>query len=135
MRKLAATLLLAALITPAFALSGFAQNRDDHDHGARHPDEHWHGDIHSFRDHDLDYWHGGHWFHGPHGGRKGWWWVLGNAWYFYPAPVYPYPNPYIPPVMAPPPPAVTYWYYCRHPRGYYPYVPACYGRWHEVPGY
>jgi hypothetical protein len=141
MKKLAAVFLLAALFAPAFAQSGYAQEHD-HDHGGRHgdhgdwhPDAHWGGDIHAFHDHDLAYWHQGHWFHGPHGGRNGWWWILGGAWYFYPAPVYPYPDPYIPPVMAPPPPAMAYWYYCRNPRGYYPYVPACYGRWREVPAY
>jgi hypothetical protein len=23
----------------------------------------------------------------------GWWWVIGPAWYLYPAPIYPYPDP------------------------------------------
>jgi hypothetical protein len=26
----------------------------------------------------------------------------------------------------------AYWYYCRHPSGYYPYVKQCYGRWERV---
>ena len=140
MKKLAAVLVLAALLAPAFAKPLFAQENWDHGHGggpnrAAHSDPHWGGDIHAFRDHDLAYWRGGHWFHGPHGGRKGWWWTVGGAWYFYPAPIYPYPNPFLPPIMAPAPAAVTYWYYCHNPRGYYPYVPVCYGPWHDVPAY
>jgi hypothetical protein len=34
-----------------------------------------------------------------------------------------------PPSDAPP----TFWYYCDNPRGYYLYVPRCYGYWHKVP--
>jgi hypothetical protein len=154
MKKFAAALLLTALIAPSFALA------QDHDHGGGphrdwHPDKHWRGDIHAFRDRDINYWHTGHWFHGHHSGRLGWWWVLGPNFYFYPAPVYPFPDPFIPSIVAPAPtviapppvvavpppaivapsPAVSYWYFCHNPRGYYPYVPACYGRWHAVPVY
>ena len=49
----------------------------------------------------IEYWHGGHWVHGFHHGRDGWWWVVGPTWYFYPAPVYPYPDPYsVPPPVV-----------------------------------
>src|SRR5215470_9380492 len=102
---------------------------------APHPDP-WHGDIHHFHEHDWDVWRGGHWFHGTHGGRIGWWWIAGGTYYFYPAPVYPYPSPWEPPAVelvtppvasAPPPSPTQYWYYCGPARSYYPYVPTCPG--------
>jgi hypothetical protein len=98
-----------------------------------HDDWRWHDDdIHRFHEHDFDRWRAGRWFHGRHEGRSGWWWVIGPNWYFYPAPVYPYPDPYMPPTVAPPPPR-TY-YYCDNPPGYYPYVRACPTPWRAVPG-
>jgi hypothetical protein len=100
-------------------------------------DPHWHGhDMHHFHGYDEHMWHGGRWFHGPHGGRDGWWWIVNGGWYFYPAPVYPYPNPYVPPVVVPAqpaPPASAFWYYCSNPPGYYPYVPSCATNWVAVP--
>ena len=94
----------------------------------------WHGDIREFHRRDLHVWRGGRWVHGWHARRFAWWWVAGGLWYFYPAPVYPYPDPYTPPVVAPPPqPQPQYWYYCRNPAGYYPYVPECPGGWQAVP--
>ena len=102
----------------------------------------WHGDIRQFHAHDWNVWRGGHWFHGPHLGRPGWWWVVGSVWYFYPTPVYPYPNPYEPPPAVlvtppmdapPPPPSTQYWYFCERAQGYYPYVPTCPGGWRQVP--
>jgi hypothetical protein len=96
----------------------------------RHEDEWRDHDIHRFHEHGFERWRGGHWVHGRHEGRLGWWWVVGPTWYFYPAPVYPYPDPYVPPGYAPPPP--TY-YYCDNLPGYYPYVPACRGPWRPVP--
>jgi hypothetical protein len=38
-----------------------------------------------------------------------------------------------PPVMIPPAPPPTSWYYCDDPPGYYPYVPQCPGGWRQVP--
>jgi hypothetical protein len=101
----------------------------------------WRGGIEHFHEHDIVVWRGGHWFHGWHGARLGWWWIVGPAWYWYPAPVYPYPNPYTPPVVvqAPAsPPAQPQnlpptWYYCDRPAGYYPYVPECASGWKAVP--
>jgi hypothetical protein len=79
---------------------------------------------------------GGHWFHGWHGGRFGWWWAgPGLAWTYYPygwdyAPDYgyydygqDYGQPY----------AGQYWYYCSDPGGYYPYVTQCNTQWQTVP--
>ena len=115
------TTTLASLIL-LVALPAMAQHHDD-----RNWRDH---DIHRFHEHDFNRWRGGHWVHGRHGGQLGWWWVIGPSWYFYPAPVYPYPDPYQPPTIAPPPP--TY-YYCDNPPGYYPYVPSCPTPWRAVP--
>jgi len=62
--------------------------------------------------------------------------------YPYAAPIYPYPNPYLPPTVvvqqvAPQPqplqPQSQSWYYCPNPQGYYPYVPQCNVPWQSVP--
>jgi hypothetical protein len=101
----------------------------------------WRGDIRHFGGHDASRWQQGRWYHGAHGGRSGWWWIVGPTWYFYLTPVYPYPDPYEPPALvgiAPPPPPGTpprYWYYCADPPGYYPYVAWCRVTWRAVPAY
>lgn len=89
---------------------------------------------------DIGPWYHGHWRHGPRYGRLGWWWVVGGAWYFYPSPIYPYPNPYIPPIAGVPqlaapagPPPQQYWYYCQSNGTYYPYVSSCAEGWQKVP--
>lgn len=79
---------------------------------------------------DAERWHGGRWFHGEHVGRLGWWWVAGDSWYFYPAPVYPYPDPYIPPAVVAP--SAGYSYYCTSANAYYPYVTACPEGWKPI---
>ena len=83
----------------------------------------------------MNVWRGGRWYHGSHDGRSGWWWIVGTLWYFYPSPVFPYPNPYVPPVASVPPttPTTSYYYYCQNPSGYYPYVTQCPGGWQLVP--
>ncbi len=122
---------LVAVLSLALAPRAMAEDRHERE-------EHWdrHRDIREFHDRDLHVWRGGHWVHGRHGGRLGWWWVVGGAWYFYPAPVYPYPNPYVPPVVVatPPPPDASpqYWYYCRSASAYYPYVTSCPEGWMQV---
>ena len=107
----------------------------------RHEGPAFHGEIGRFHEHDWAVWHGGRWEHGYHGGRLGWWWVAGGIWYFYPYPVYPYPDPFVPPVVVtqpaqpgvlPPPPTPTSWYYCNSARGYYPYIPSCPEGWQQV---
>ncbi len=101
----------------------------------------FHGrDFRHFSPHERTLWIGGHWIHGWHDRRYAWWWTVGNSWYFYPEPIYPYPT-YVPPaivVQQPPPvptglPAAQYWFYCDKPRGYYPYVASCNGAWRQVP--
>jgi hypothetical protein len=113
--------------------------------GESHRDAgHWNGRIERFHEHDYRTWSGGHWEHGRHDGRYGWWWLAGGLWYFYPAPIYPYPDPYAPPVVVVPqvapqpvaplaPPPAQYWYYCDAAGGYYPYVPSCPSGWRAVP--
>jgi hypothetical protein len=50
---------------------------------------------------------GGHWYHGWHNGRYGWWlWGPGLAWTYY-----------------------NNQPYCSNPAGYYPYVTQCYTGW------
>ena len=93
-------------------------------HGAWAPHPAWQGGAHF----NTSHWHGGHWWHGIYGGRGGWWWIVGPDWYWYPAAVYPYPDPYTPPDMA-----SGYWYWCDAYQQYYPYVGACPSGWRAVP--
>lgn len=155
-------LLLVTPIVAALALPAAADEHDHHDHDRDHHDFHDHHDHHDFHGHDfrfftaveLSLWASGAWFHDWHDGRHGWWWVTDGVWYYYPAPVYPYPT-YVPEpvaVVAPPPPAPVYapppapvaappevapppqsWYYCEELHGYYPNVQTCPGPWHPVP--
>ena len=133
--------LALALVAYTSLPTGIAQAREGGHFGeepgrfAEHPAEHWsdHGRDHGdWRGHgvDLDRWHGGRWFHGEHLGRLGWWWIVGDGWYFYPAPVYPYPDPYIPPPAVAP--SSNYWYYCTSAHAYYPYVTECPEAWTPV---
>jgi hypothetical protein len=125
-----------------------AANAERNDRGGGDRDRHdnrggWHGDIHHFNDRDMGRWRGGHWNHGYHDGRLGWWWVVAGLWYFYPQHVAGYPDPYTPPpvvVVQPTAPAVSstpppsqYWYYCDASKAYYPYVPSCPAGWRMVP--
>lgn len=101
----------------------------------------WHGNIARFHEHDVGLWRSGHWVHGDHGGRFGWWWVVDGVWYWYPTPIYPYPDPYTPPMViqtpvpqiASPQAQAPSWYYCAQPEGYYPYVTECPSGWQTMP--
>lgn len=82
------------------------------------------------------------WSMGPRGARRAPRLVVGRrrVWYFCPAPVYPYPDPYEPPVtvaaapsLAPSAPVPKTWYYCEALQGYYPYVPTCPVGWRAMP--
>lgn len=118
----------------ALALAGISGTAAAEPHGRVHG--RWQGDIARFHERDWGVWRGGHWYHGSHGGRLGWWWIAGGLWYFYPVPVYPYPNPYEPPPVPPAselPPPTQYWYYCDEAKAYYPYVATCPGPWRKVP--
>jgi len=120
-------LVVAALI--AASIPARAEHHERHKGG-------WHGDIRHFERYDLHTWRDGGWLHARHNGRYGWWWVAAGVWYYYPQPVYPYPDPYLPPlvVMQPTPaPAAQFWYYCAASRSYYPYVSTCPSVWKVVP--
>lgn len=129
---------MLALALAAFFLSSEVFAHRIH----RGPFPHWGGNIARFHEHDWNIWRSGHWNQVRHNGRFGWWWVVGNRWYSYPVPVYPYPNPWEPPTVAlanPPqsaassPPPTQYWYYCQASMGYYPYIADCPGGWMQVP--
>lgn len=127
--------MLAGLVLASLAT--FSATAGERDHQSRREASRpnpWHGEIHRFHEHDLNLWRSGRWHHGRHAGHVGWWWVVGGSWYFYPAAVYPYPDPYQPPVVVLPPtePAPQYWYYCGNPAGYYPYVVQCLVGWQRV---
>lgn len=104
------------------------------------PNNFYGGDFHRFTPYDQQVWTSGRWVHGWHDNRFAWWWVTGGLWYFYPAPIYPYPT-YVPPaIVAPQPPPVPsgepptqFWYFCDSPQGYYPYVTSCTVPWRAVP--
>lgn len=107
------------------------------------PERYWR--VHRFSPADFHAWRGGYWHHGWYGDRLGWWWIVNGIWFYYAAPIYPYPNPYVPgsvvviqpeqPTPAPPPTEAPtpYWYHCTSPEGYYPYVTECPGGWTKVP--
>jgi hypothetical protein len=142
MRQLIISLLATAVLAMSTANPVLAEgHRGGHGWGGGERD------IRHFENHHLSIWRGGNWYHGRHEGRLGWWWIAAGMWYFYPQPVYPYPDPYIPPVVlvqpAPaltmqpavpvsPPPAQS-WYYCETSKSYYPYVPSCPAGWKTVP--
>ena len=140
MRKLG-NLAVITLLASAFAAPSFTANAQHHSGGVHGQAGGFHGhDIHHFGGHDLGVWRSGHWARGWHGERFGWWWTFGAPWWYaYPAPIYPYPDPYIPstviveqaPALTGPPP-IQYWYYCDSPKGYYPYVSACPSSWRLV---
>jgi hypothetical protein len=93
--------------------------------GSWSPHGAWQGSMSHF---DIGRWRGGHWWNGPYGGRIGWWWIVGPDWYWYPAPLGVYPDPYTPPGTTP-----GYWYWCDAYQRYYPYVGACPSGWRAVP--
>ena len=125
--------VLAATVCVLAAQPAVAQHRD-----YRHS---FYGrDFHRFTPSERHVWTSGRWVQGWHDRRYAWWWVTGGGWYFYPAPIYPYPT-YIPPavvVQQPPPvpsglPPTQFWYFCDNPQGYYPYVASCTVPWRAVP--
>ncbi len=152
----------AIALSLAFALAGAGgvSARAQEHHEDHHPGGGGHGGpvgypgfrggpgFHSgFHGHDFAHftpaersaWAGGGWHHEWHNGRFGWWWAVGGIWYFYPAPIYPYPD-YVAdtyddsgmgaePVAGTPP---GYWYYCGPSGAYYPYVQTCPVPWTPV---
>jgi hypothetical protein len=70
---------------------------------------------------DVTRWRGGHWWHGRHSGRIGWWWIVGPEFYWYPSAILPYTEP-----------AEGYWYWCDAYQQYYPNVTDCPSGWRPV---
>ena len=157
MKRLAVALSLAVAFAGAGAASAWSQERHDTDRHPVAPRGHaapavrpvTRGPaVHSFRGHDFAHftpaersaWVGGGWHHEMHNGRLGWWWVAGGLWYFYPAPVYPYPtyvaDIYDEPPVAPVAPVANaqpgVWYYCSANGAYYPYTQSCPVPWTPV---
>lgn len=133
---------VSLLLAAAVVLGGMAFTRSADAGGSRHHHHHgWHGHHrpHGTFHVGINVWRGGHWHHGWHGSRLGWWSTVPSGYYYYWAPVYPYPDFYRPsaivveraPVTGVPP--QQYWYYCESPEGYYPYVSQCRGEWRRVP--
>jgi hypothetical protein len=92
--------------------------------------------VNRFTPRERALWTQGRWWHGRHSGRLGWWWWTNGGWFFYGAPVYPYPD-YVSETYyqdSSDTDTSNYWYYCRDPEGYYPYVRRCNGSWEPVPG-
>ncbi len=128
--------MVLALALPGAAFAQRSQHGSGH-HGSGHQrgwqggGGQWQGGGH--RHGGFHGWYGGRWHRGWHNGAYSWWWIApGLGWYSFGAPVYPYPNPYVPPEAAAPAPAGGYWYYCASPAGYYPYVPQCSVPWQPV---
>jgi len=124
-------------ICVALTISALAAGTVDADPPHRHRGHgHPQFDRHPHFDHHP-HWHRGHWHRGHHDGRFGWWWVVAGSWYLYPAPVYPYPDPYRPPVVIvdpePAQPRDPVWYFCESSDSYYPYASVCPEGWQAVP--
>ena len=145
-RTMAKRTLLFVFATSLGCSSAFAQRGHDQGRGFDpHGGPHGHGDGPHFRGGAHEgAWRSGHWEHGRlrGGGRAVWWWAAGPPLYYYPTPVYPYPYAYSYPYPyayspaydhgVPPPPSVSYWYYCDAAGGYYPYVTQCPGGFRTI---
>lgn len=161
LKRAALVLSLSLALAGAGGVSVWAQ--EHHDHGGPGGGPHGHGgsgfrggpgvhggfafhhDFAHFTPAEHAMWVGGGWHHGWYGGRFGWWWAVGGIWYYYPAPIYPYPeyvaDIYYDPSMGAPPagpvePAAGAppgsWYYCAPSGAYYPYVQSCPAPWTPV---
>lgn len=58
----------------------------------------------------IDEWRHGFWRYEHHRGHLGWWWVIGDNWYMYQRPVYPYPAQALPYVYVAPKTSGVYGY-------------------------
>jgi hypothetical protein len=78
-------------------------------------------------------WAGGGWRHGWRHGRFGWWWLVGDDWFLYDAPSYPYPTYVGEDDDYSYDPSAAGDYYCPNPPGYYPDVAECDVEWELAP--
>jgi hypothetical protein len=121
---------------PGFAGHGHGYPGNPYHPGFAGRDHIYHFGHHRYADfdyHERTLWRGGHWNHAWHDGRYGWWWSAGGLWYFYAAPIYPYPT-YVSQFYWTPAPAYApgYWYWCSASGAYYPYVRVCPVPWTPV---
>jgi hypothetical protein len=136
-------LLVAAVFLLAVSANADRDGRRGERDDVRHDNFRKHRDIRQFDRHDYGLWRSGSWHRVRHDGKLGWWWVVAGTWYFYHQPVYPFPDPYTPPViLIQPPPADTqnnmpppaqFWYFCTSANNYYPYIASCPEGWKSVP--
>jgi hypothetical protein len=108
--------VLSALLLGAALFTGGAASADPKPHPAHPAPRAWHGggwhggawhggprpavrnrfvfhnDFRHFTPVERRWWNGGRWSHRWWHGRYGWWWGVGGNFYFYNAPVYPYPD-------------------------------------------
>jgi hypothetical protein len=117
-----AVTLLVAVSLPAVV----AQAAEGGHLGRGHFGGGWHG---GFDGHPGEHW-GGHWPDHHWDGRWGWGGVDDGGWYFYPSPIYPYPDPDVPPTAVAS--SAGYRYYCASAGAYYPYVTQCTEAWQPV---
>lgn len=140
MKKIAVIILGAVLSFVLFSSLASAQR-----HGGGHYGGGWHSGGH-YSGHGSHHYAG--WFGGWRNGYypRGYWWgpriyAYPGWWWPYPYSYsYPYPSYQPPPEVIEQPPAYSepeqqqpdYWYYCRNPQGYYPYIKSCPGGWMQV---
>jgi hypothetical protein len=116
--------LLFACTIPGYAVERGASHGGSGPHGG--------GEHHGRGD-----WHGGVWIGPGWGGWGGWgpWW-WGPPYYPYYHPYYPYDTETPAVIQQQPPvyvqPEEQYWYFCRNPEGYYPYIKKCPSGWLKV---
>jgi hypothetical protein len=144
-------------------VAGFAHPPEHRDFGHERETIAMHGhDFHvryvrDFSPYERARWRGGYWRSDWHYGRFGWWWNVGDGWYPYADPVFPYPVEVVQPAVyetqvvaepdpepaaapaavdrtipllpAPPPGR----YSCASPAGYFPDVDSCNGPWQLAP--
>jgi len=145
----------AAAARPGVAPGQSANRGMDHARPAGNRRMFVHHDFAHFDARERGLWTAGRWNQTCFNGRCGYWWLAGGTWYFYAAPVYPYPTVVsdvvfaepvvVAPVAAPPPPptpqpplivqpsaAAQTRYYCDNPAGYFPAVQSCSGQWRPV---
>lgn len=79
--------------------------------------------VHSGPTHTVN----GHWYRGTHKGKHGWWWIVGEDWFYAKRPNRLSPERYVPPGEAP-----GWWYMCPDNATYYPFATKCLSRWVRV---
>lgn len=126
MKKLILILVAGLLLVLCLPQDGFCDRGRGHSHGGHF---HHSGPRVSFGwSFGFPYYYPDYPYYYPHPG----YYPYRYPYNYYPYPYYPYPYyPSAPPVRVEPR-QERYWYYCRNPEGYYPYVQSCPGGWTRV---